>query len=141
MPIDRGRNSARYIRPPLDRQKRPAVLQLVFQLPPMYGAIAPARHQPAENGCVLEIDPAGIVRVSGPSRREIFNHVERFIRVIAKNKPPCVIACVLRSPPGHWPGSSGADGWTIAVNAGIVFAPTGVGVEIGPELLRAPDAA
>lgn len=141
MRIDRGRNSAHFVRDPTQPSRRPSIMQLVFQVPPMYGALAPARHQPAENGCVLEIDPQGMVRVSGPSRREIFDHVERFIRVIAKNKPPCVIACVLRSPPGRWVGSSGADGWTIAVNAGIVFAPTSVGVEIGPDLLRAPDAA
>ena len=141
MRIDRGRNSARYVRDPTKPPLRPSIMRLVFRLPPALGLIAPGRHQPAPNGCVLEIERDGRVSVSGPSRMEIFDHVRAFLRIVAKHKPPCKIVAVLRSPPGHWVGSSGADGWTIAVNADIVFAPTGVGVEIGPELLHAPDAA
>jgi hypothetical protein len=141
MRIDRGRNSARYVRDSGRAHPRPAIMRLVFRLPPSLELIAPGRHQPAPNGCVLEIEHDGRVSVSGPTRMEIFDHVRAFLRVVARNKPACTITAVLRSPPGHWPGSSGADGWTIAVNAGIVFAPTGVGVEIGPELLRSSDAA
>jgi hypothetical protein len=107
-------------------------MQLVFHLPPVLGLLAPGRHQPAAKGCTIEIMPEGLVSVSGPSRIEIFDHTRRFLRSVAKGKPECAIASVLRSPPGHWSGSSGMDGWTIILNAEIAFAPTCVGVELTP---------
>lgn len=123
-------NSARYMK--LPPPPRPPILRLVFQLPPALGLVAPGKHQPNPQGCQLEIAPDGMVCVTGPSRMEIFDHARRFLRLIAKGKPACAIAAVLRSPPGHWIGSSGFDGWTIVINSEIAFAPTATGVEVEP---------
>lgn len=110
-----------------------ATFRFTFMLPPVLGLIAPGLHLPARNGCQIRIDRAGLVHCTGGSRRQIFEHLSRFLRGIAKGKPPFLIVGVLTYPPGHWAGSSGRDTWSIAVNAEVSFAPTGLGAEVFPD--------
>jgi hypothetical protein len=76
-------------------------------------------HKPARNGCQLRIDRAGLVHVTGPSRRAVFEHAARFLRQVGKDRGPIAITAVVESPSGYWAGSSGRDFWSIAVGAEV----------------------
>lgn len=105
-------------------------MRLTFMLPPQLGLVAPNTYPPSADGCRLIVDAAGLVHVTGPTRLQIFDHVTRFLRSIGRKRVPTVITAVLNSPPGYWPGHGGRDTWSIAVDADVVFAPTGQGLEL-----------
>lgn len=104
--------------------------RLIFMLPPSLALLAPkGRHQPCIHGVVLRVERGGLVRLEGGSRQALFDQAARFLRRLAKTRPPLSIAATLWTPheTGH-PG--GRDGWTITINAEVSFAPTALGVDI-----------
>jgi len=99
--------------------------RLSFLLPTsLAGFVRSGTWQPCLAGCLLMVDRNALVRISGRSREAVFDQAARFLRVVAKTHPPLVIAATLISPCG------GRDSWTITVNAGVSFAPTGLGVDV-----------
>jgi hypothetical protein len=113
--------------------------RLFYKLPPVLGLMAPALHPPSADGCQLRIDRAGLVHITGASRRQVQDHLARFLRTAAKGRPPIPPGTVIvHSPPGYWPNShpyrGGQDDWSFAFVGGkTVFAPTGLGAEVFPE--------
>lgn len=122
--------------------ERPAaptpVFRLVFALPTQLALVAPGRHKPNPDGCQLEIEPSGLVIVTGPNRREVQEHAGRFLRQISKNRavPIVIPGATLVTPPNYYSARAqgGRDGWTIVIGTGgeVTFAPTTVGVEVMP---------
>lgn len=103
--------------------------RLTFTLPDCLALLAPSgRHQPCVHGVVLNVERGGLVQLEGPSRERLFEQAARFLRVLAKGRPPLTIAANLWTP--GLGGQGGHDGWTITVNAGVSFAPTALGTVI-----------
>jgi hypothetical protein len=108
--------------------------RLTFLLPPALALVPAGRHSPCIAGCVLVIEAdRPLVVLTGPSREQVFEQAGRFLKVISKGAGPQTIAAVLESPCGR------RDGWSIAINARVVFAPTALGVDIFPR--HAPASA
>jgi hypothetical protein len=94
--------------------------------------------------CFVEVGRIGLVTVMGPSREAVFDQAARILRVACQGRPPCSISGTMYhnthtnlGDDRDWlrlPGP--ADGWSIAVNAEVAFAPTGLGQDI-PDLKRA----
>jgi hypothetical protein len=103
---------------------------LSFVLPPALGHIVPGRHRPSPDGCHLEIEPTGLVHVTGPSLVQIFEHTARFLRHLVKGKTAIALKAVLVSPSEHPPGSSVREGWSIVVGDEVSFGLTEFGAEI-----------
>jgi hypothetical protein len=99
--------------------------RLSFLLPTsLAGFVRSGTWQPCLAGCLLTVDRSALVRISGRSREAVLDQAARFLRVVAKTHPPLVIAATLISPCGA------RDSWTITVNAGVSFAPTGLGADV-----------
>lgn len=102
--------------------------RLNFLLPAsLAGFVRSGTWQPCLAGCLLQVDRSTLVRISGRSREAVFDQAARFLRVVAKDRPPLVIAATLCSP------SRGRNSWTITVNARVSFAPTGLGADVAAE--------
>lgn len=102
-----------------------AAYRLSFLLPDTLAAfVRPCVHHPCLAGCLLTIERGGLVRVDGKSREMVFDQTSRFLRVIAKDHPPIIIAANLITPERR------RDAWTITLNASVSFAPTGMGTQI-----------
>lgn len=126
--------------------------RLTFLLPPVLGFAVPAgRHQPCLAACMLEIDRAGLVAVTGPSREAVFDQAARFFRIIGKGHAGLSIPAVLVTPPRYkqrfagqdlderadvMPG--GRDTWTIILDAEIAFSATSLPPEIFPRVAPRP---
>lgn len=111
--------------------------RLTFMLPDCLALLAPSgRHQPCVHGVVLNVERGGLVRLEGPSRETLFEQATRFLRVLAKGRPPLTVAANLWTP-----GLGGHDGWTITVNAGVSFSPTALGTVIPLSGVVGDDAA
>lgn len=106
--------------------------RLTFLLPPALVLLAPVgRLQPCLHGCVLHVSEHGLVQIDGPAREQVFAQAIRFLRVVAKGRPPLAFPGTLRSPCGR------RDSWSIIVGADVAFSPT----SIEPHMAEAADAA
>lgn len=109
------------------RSIAPDTYRLAFLLPPALVLLAqPGRHQPCLHGCVLKVSTYGLVLIDGPSRERVFEQASRFMRVVAKGRPPLSIPATLRAP------CSRRDGWSIIIGADVAFSPTSLSPHMAP---------
>lgn len=101
----------------------PHCFSLTFLLPDG-AAVTPGFHQPSPEGCALNV-AWPLVEIAGPSRKAVFDHATRLLRLACRHLPPTPIAANLATP-GR---PSARDSWTIAVNADVSFSPTGIDPE------------
>jgi hypothetical protein len=114
-------------------RSHPGSFQLTFLLPGGAAAV-PGFHQPSPEGCALAV-AWPLVTISGPSRRAVFDHATRLLRLSCQHLPATSIAARLVTP-GR---PAGSDAWSIAVNADVSFSPTGIDPEFpGPEREHPP---
>lgn len=91
-------------------------------------------HHPCLHQCLLTVAPLGErdyqVRITGPSRRKLFDQAGAWLRMAAKGhiaagnamQIPAIVTAPARV-------CAGSDSWTIVVGADVAFAPTGLGAE------------
>jgi hypothetical protein len=105
--------------------------RLTFMLPASLVLVAPpGRHQPCIHGCVLHVRRAGLVEIEGPSRDALFEQARRFLRIIARGRPPMQIAAHVASPPALV--QAARDAWWITINSDVTFSPGGIDPVIAP---------
>lgn len=94
-----------------------------------HGVNADQRH-----GCLVEIGRIGLVTIMGPSREAVFDQAARILRMACAGLPALSIACSLYTK-SEGPADDGrdwlrlegsTDRWTIIVNGGVSFSPTGL---------------
>jgi hypothetical protein len=89
---------------------------LTFLLPAgLWAFVRPGTHQPCLAGCLLTIDRAGLVTVTGKTRPAVFDQVSRFFRLVAKDRPAFMVSAVLKVPDGP------REAWEIAINSAVTF--------------------
>lgn len=110
--------------------------RLSFLLPG--GATAPSGfHQPSPEGCALSVSWP-LVLITGPSRKAVFDHASRLLRITCRHLPPTSIAATLVTP-ARPPGQ---DAWSIIVGADVAFSPTSLDPEFPiPPFERPPPRA
>src|SRR4051794_14540254 len=70
-------------------------LRLLFALPTTLAfAVRPGRFPPCLADCILTVDEAGQVAVTGPSREQVFAQAARWLAIVAREHPPASIAAV-----------------------------------------------
>lgn len=116
----------------------PPVLRLVFQLPASWSLVRPGPVRDTRKGTTMIIEPGGRCVVTGHVRSVMFDTVADYLRIVARRRPSEVIDAIVCSPPGHWPGGSGRDSWTIICNADVAFSPTRGKPEIPEPVHRPP---
>lgn len=112
------------------------VYRLTFMLPAsLQLRVALGRHSPCLHGCVVSVEPVGLVSIEGPSRERVFDQATRFFRIHAKGLPALTVSSSLQSPAKYCP--AGRDTWKIVIGAEISFACTPLDPEIAkPEVER-----
>lgn len=103
--------------------------RLTFMLPASLQLRVPlGRHSPCLHGCVVTVEPVGLVAMEGPSRERVFEQATRFFRVHARGLPALTVSSSLESPAKYCP--PGRDTWKIVIGAEISFACTPLDPEI-----------
>ena len=113
----------------------PEACRLTFLLPDGAAVIA-GFHQPSPDGCALDVTWP-LVNIRGPSRRAVFDHASRLLRVACQHLPPTSIAASLVAADSP----AGRDAWCIIVGADVAFSPTGLGAEFPRPELPKPEIA
>lgn len=98
--------------------RNPGLCRLTFTLPGQLDLLQRTRrYQPCLAGCVVHIEPSGLVTIEGPSRECVFDQARRFMLDTNKRKP-AEIAAWLRQGEG-----AVRDQYKIIVGAEVAITP------------------